>query len=57
MQVFGINPWVVKAFKPEWSYSRRLAASFGVTFVAGTLVGIAKGLGGVGATSTPTTTK
>lgn len=57
VQVFGINPWVVKAFKPEWSYGRRLAASFGVTFVAGTLVGIAKGLGGAGATSTPAATK
>ena len=52
--VFAINPWIVKAFKPEWSYGRRLAASFGVTFVAGTLTGIARGLGGV--QDTPATT-
>ena len=45
--VFVINPWIVKAFKPEWSYGRRLAASFGVTFIAGTLTSIARGLGGV----------
>ena len=45
--VFVVNPWIVKAFKPEWSYGRRLAASFGVTFVAGTLTSIARGLGGV----------
>jgi len=59
--VFAINPWIVKAFKPEWSYGRRLAASFGVTFVAGTLTSIARGLGGVqntpAATSTPAVTK
>lgn len=60
VQIFGINPWIVKAFKPEWSYGRRLAASFGVSFVAGTLISVAKGIGGVsaaGATSTPATTK
>lgn len=56
VQIFGINPWIVKAFKPEWSYGRRLAASFGVSFVAGTLISVAKGIGGVskaGVTSTP----
>jgi hypothetical protein len=55
-----VGPWIVKAFKPEWSYGRRLAASFGVSFVAGTLISVAKGIGGVseaGATSTPATTK
>lgn len=60
VQIFGINPWIVKAFKPEWSYGRRLAASFGVSFVAGTLISVAKGIGGVsatGATSTPAATK
>jgi hypothetical protein len=48
VQVFGINPWIVKAFKPEWSYGRRLAASFGVTFAASTLISAAKGIGGKG---------
>lgn len=60
VQIFAINPWIVKAFKPEWSYGRRLAASFGVSFVAGTLISVAKGIGGVsatGATSTPAATK
>lgn len=60
VQIFAVNPWIVKAFKPEWSYGRRLAASFGVSFVAGTLISVAKGIGGVseaGATSTPAATK
>lgn len=48
VQVFAVNPWIVKAFKPEWSYGRRLAASFGVTFLASTLVSAAKGVGGKG---------
>lgn len=47
-QVFAVNPWIVKAFKPEWSYGRRLAASFGVTFLASTLVSAAKSVGGKG---------
>lgn len=55
--VFVINPWIVKAFKPEWSYGRRLAASFGVTFIAGTLTSIARGLGGVQDTPTAPATK
>lgn len=44
--VFVVNPWIIKAFKPEWSYGRRLGASFAVSFIAGTLVSIARGLGG-----------
>jgi len=46
LPTFVVGPWIVKAFKPEWSYGRRLGASFAVTFLAGTLVRIAKGLGG-----------
>jgi hypothetical protein len=46
LPTFVIGPWMVKAFKPEWSYGRRLGASFAVSFIAGTLVSVARGLGG-----------
>jgi hypothetical protein len=45
---FVVGPWIVKAIKPEWSYGRRLGASFAVSFLAGTLVNIARGFGGGG---------
>lgn len=45
---FIVGPWIIKSFKPEWSYGRRLGASFAVSFLAGTLVNIARGLGGGG---------
>ena len=32
-----ITPWIVKAFKPEWSYGRRVAAGFGVSAVLGAI--------------------
>lgn len=67
---FVVGPWIVKAFKPEWSYGRRLGASLAFGIVSGTVVSIARGLGGVkedthitlnapgaGATSTPAATK
>ena len=38
---FVINPWIVKAFKPEWSYWRRVGAGMGITAVAGMLTRIA----------------
>lgn len=43
---FVVAPWIVKAIKPEWSYGRRLGASLAFGFVAGTLVSVARGLGG-----------
>jgi DNA-binding ferritin-like protein len=30
-----VTPWVLKAFVPEWSYGRRVAAGFGISFVLG----------------------
>ena len=44
---FIVGPFIVKAFKPEWSYGRRLGASLAFSIVSGTLVSIARGLGGV----------
>jgi hypothetical protein len=51
LPTFVVGPWIIKSFKPEWSYGRRLGASFAVSFLAGTLVKIAKGLGGVSESS------
>ena len=33
---FIFMPMILKAFKPEWSYGRRVAAGLGVTFATGT---------------------
>jgi len=44
---FIVGPWIVKAFKPEWSYGRRLGASLAFGIVSGTLISIARGFGGV----------
>lgn len=30
-----VYPWVIKAFKPEWSYGRRVAAGLGGSIVLG----------------------
>ena len=67
---FLIGPWIVKAFKPEWSYGRRLGASLAFGIVSGTLVSLARAASGkeentnitlnapgAGVTSTPATTK
>jgi hypothetical protein len=43
---FVVGPWIVKAFKPEWSYGRRLAASFAFSAVAGALTRIASAASG-----------
>lgn len=43
---FVVGPWIVKAFKPEWSYGRRLAASLAFSMVAGTLTQIARAASG-----------
>jgi hypothetical protein len=37
-----VGPWMVKAFKPEWSYGRRLAASFAFSTVVGALIRIVR---------------
>lgn len=44
--IFVVAPFIVKAFKPEWSYGRRLGASLAFSAVTGTLVSVARGLGG-----------
>jgi hypothetical protein len=46
LPTFVINPWIVKAFKPEWSYWRRVGAGMGITFAVGALRGIAASLSG-----------
>lgn len=37
---FVVGPFVVKAFKPEWSYGRRLAASMAFGVGVGAIRGI-----------------
>lgn len=39
-----IMPWVVKAFKPDWSYRRRVAAGVGVSMGIGAVTGVARAL-------------
>ena len=46
LPTFVIGPWIVKAVKPEWSYGRRLAASFAFSTVIGALVRIARAASG-----------
>ena len=43
---FVITPWVVKQFKPEWSYGKRLATGMVVSFGATTLVSLARAASG-----------
>jgi hypothetical protein len=43
---FVVGPWIVKSVKPEWSYGRRLAASFAFSTVVGALVRIARAASG-----------
>lgn len=43
---FIVGPWVVKQFKPEWSYGKRVAASLGTLFVVSSLTNVAGALGG-----------
>lgn len=43
---FVVMPAIIKAFKPEWPYGRRVAAGFGVSLGIGALTGIARALGG-----------
>lgn len=30
-----VTPWVVKAFKPEWSYGRRVGVGLGISMALG----------------------
>lgn len=41
-----VGPWIVKAVKPDWSYGRRLAASFAFSTLVGALVRIARAASG-----------
>ena len=43
---FVVTPWIVKQFKPEWSYGKRVATGFVVSFGVGAVTNIAKALGG-----------
>lgn len=45
LPTFVIVPWVVKAFKPEWGYGRRLAAGVGFSMVMSALAGVARAAG------------
>ena len=51
---FIVEPWIVKQFKPEWSYGKRLAAVMGFNIVSGSVLGLASRL--AGGTPAPTTT-
>jgi hypothetical protein len=43
---FVVTPWIVKQFKPEWSYGKRVATGFVVSFGVGALTNIARAAGG-----------
>lgn len=43
---FVVTPWIVKQFKPEWSYGKRVATGFVVSFGVGALTRIAGAVGG-----------
>jgi hypothetical protein len=45
---FMITPWIVKQFKPEWPYGKRVATGFVVSFGLGALTTIAKAASGGG---------
>ena len=40
LPTFVVGPFIVKAFKPEWSYGRRLATSMAVGLGIGAVRGI-----------------
>jgi hypothetical protein len=42
----AVVPWVVKQFKPEWSYGKRVATGFVVSFGLGAVTKIAKAASG-----------
>ena len=42
----GVAPWVIKQFKPEWSYGKRVATGFVVSFGIGAVKQIAKAASG-----------
>jgi len=39
---FVVQPFVIKAFAPEWSYGRRLGASIGLNMAFGVVRSVAK---------------
>lgn len=40
LPTFVINPMIVKAFKPQWGYGRRVFAGMGISFLVGSAVRI-----------------
>lgn len=43
---FLITPWIVKQFKPEWSYGKRLATGVVVTFGVSSVIAVARAASG-----------
>ena len=43
---FIVFPLILKAFVPDWSYGRRVAASLGFSIVVGALTSVARAVGG-----------
>lgn len=48
---FVVGPFVMKAFKPEWPYKRRLAASMAVGIGVGAITQLVKAARGTSETS------
>jgi len=46
LPTFIINPLILKAFLPKWSYGRRVLGGMGITAAAGMTYQIAKAAGG-----------
>lgn len=46
LPTFVITPWIVKQFKPEWSYGKRLATGFVVNFGVASTIAIARAASG-----------
>jgi len=43
---FVVTPWIVKQFQPEWSYGKRVATGFVVSFGVGAVTGIVRAASG-----------
>lgn len=54
LPTFVVGPFIVKAFKPEWSYGRRLAASMAVGLGIGAVRGIVEAARGTPAVASST---
>jgi hypothetical protein len=40
LPTFVVTPWIVKAFKPEWPYERRLVAGLAGTLTLGAVTSV-----------------